>query len=131
MAAGRCRTGLAPRANQTCRDVCWRARHTGKLGKGLRVVPVGDDEPAWSPSPEGSVRLPAHLLPIDAVSNRRGQAFCARLEAQGADHRGNVRSAGNARGRTSVIRAWIVPPIVIPILIGLSLAAFIALRAFH
>lgn len=30
-----------------------------------------------------------------------------------------------------MIRAWIVPPIVIPILIGLSLAAVIALRAFH
>jgi hypothetical protein len=30
-----------------------------------------------------------------------------------------------------VIRAWIVPPIVIPILIGLGLVAFATLRAFH
>jgi hypothetical protein len=30
-----------------------------------------------------------------------------------------------------VIRAWIVPPIVIPILIGLTLVAFVTLRAFH
>jgi hypothetical protein len=30
-----------------------------------------------------------------------------------------------------VIRAWIVPPTVIPILIGLGLVAFVMLRAFH
>ena len=30
-----------------------------------------------------------------------------------------------------MIRAWIVPPIVIPILIGFGLVAFISLRAFH
>jgi hypothetical protein len=29
------------------------------------------------------------------------------------------------------MRAWIIPPIVIPILIGLGLAAFITLRAFQ
>src|SRR5437868_12719434 len=39
-----------------------------------------------APSPEGSIRLPARLLPLDVVSNRRGQAFCGRLEAEGADH---------------------------------------------
>ena len=50
------------------------------------------------------VRLPARRLPLDAVSNRRGRAFRARLEVKVADHRGNVGSAGNARGRTSVIR---------------------------
>ena len=104
VAAGRRRTGLAPRADQTRRNLRRRARDTGELGKGLRVVPVGDDEPAWRPSPEGSVRLPARLLPLDAVSNRRGRAFRARLEAKGAHHGGNVGSAGNARGRTSVIR---------------------------
>jgi hypothetical protein len=31
----------------------------------------------------------------------------------------------------SVIRTWIVPPIVIPILIGLGLMAFVTLRVFH
>ena len=30
-----------------------------------------------------------------------------------------------------MIRAWTVPPIVIPILIGLGLVAFVTLRAFH
>ena len=30
-----------------------------------------------------------------------------------------------------MIRAWIVPPILIPILIGLGLLAFVTLRAFH
>ena len=30
-----------------------------------------------------------------------------------------------------MIKTWLVPPIVIPILIGLSLAAFMMLRAFH
>jgi hypothetical protein len=29
------------------------------------------------------------------------------------------------------MRAWIVPPIVVPILIGLGLIAFVALRALH
>jgi hypothetical protein len=29
------------------------------------------------------------------------------------------------------MRAWITPPIVIPILIGLGLAAFMMLRAFQ
>jgi hypothetical protein len=119
------------KTTQTGRNTCRRARHTGEFGNGLQVVPVGDDEPAWRPSPEGSVRVPARLLPLDVVSNRRGQTFCGRLEAEGADHCGNVGSAGNLRGRTSVIRAWIVPPIVIPILIGLGLMAFVTLRAFH
>ena len=36
-----------------------RARDTGKLGKGLRVVSVGDGEPAGRTPREGSVRLPA------------------------------------------------------------------------
>jgi len=30
-----------------------------------------------------------------------------------------------------VIKTWIVPPIVIPILIGLALAALTTFRAFH
>jgi len=30
-----------------------------------------------------------------------------------------------------MIRAWIIPPIVIPILIALALAALVTLRAFH
>jgi hypothetical protein len=30
-----------------------------------------------------------------------------------------------------MIKPWIVPPIVIPILMVLSLAAFVMLRAFH
>ena len=29
------------------------------------------------------------------------------------------------------MRAWIVPPIVVPILIGLGLIAFVALHALH
>jgi TPR repeat protein len=49
-----------------------------------------------APSPKGSVRLSARLLRLGAVSNRRGQAFCAGLEAKGGDYRGSVRSAGDA-----------------------------------
>ncbi len=30
-----------------------------------------------------------------------------------------------------MIRTWIIPPIVIPILIGMGLAALIAVRAFR
>jgi hypothetical protein len=30
-----------------------------------------------------------------------------------------------------MIRAWIIPPIVVPVLIGLALAALLTLRAFH
>src|SRR6266550_2755247 len=131
MVPSRGRPGLAPRTTQTGRNACRRARHTREFGNSLRVVPVGDDEPARRPSPEGSVRLPARFVPVDAVSNRSGQTFCAKLEAEGGDRRGNVGSAGNVRGRTSVIRAWIVPPTVIPILIGLGLVAFVTLRAVH
>jgi hypothetical protein len=29
------------------------------------------------------------------------------------------------------MRIWFIPPVVIPVLIGLSLAAFIVLQAFH
>ena len=47
-----------------------------------------------------SVRLPARLLPLDIVSNRRGQAFCASLEREGPHDPGDVGSAGNACGKT-------------------------------
>jgi hypothetical protein len=30
-----------------------------------------------------------------------------------------------------IMRAWVVPPIVIPVLIGLGLAVLIAVRAFQ
>jgi len=30
-----------------------------------------------------------------------------------------------------VINTWFIPPIVVPILFGLGLAAFVAVRAFH
>ena len=45
--------GLAPRADQTRRNLCQRTRDSGEFGKGLRVVSGGDDEPGGRPSSEG------------------------------------------------------------------------------
>ncbi len=97
---------LASRADRTRRDLRRRARRYRRTRLRLaggtcwrRRACVAPISRRLSP-----VRLPARLLPLDAASNRRGRAFGTGLEVKGADHRGNVGSAGNARGRTSVIR---------------------------
>jgi hypothetical protein len=107
------------------------ARHARKFNQSVRLVDVGHKEPAGRSFPEGSVRLPTGFFRFDAGRGRTGQVLCARLDPVATDWRRKVGSARKFRESTYVIKSWFVPPIVIPILIGLGFAAYITFQAFH
>ena len=54
-------------------------------------------------------------------------------ESQLLDSRYGTKSNQRSRDRrgTTIMSAWVVPPIVIPILIGVGLALLVAVRAFQ
>ena len=102
-----------------------------RLGKGLLLVSSGNKGLARRTSPKRSIRLPACFLAFDAGSDRKRDELCGKLAAERADRGWRVGSAENFGGRTHVNKTWFVPPIVVPILIGLGLAALMMLRAIH
>ena len=96
---------------------------TGKFGEGLRMVSVGSCRPERHPSPKCAERLPAHLGSADAGPDSEGQALCGGVDGKGP-HR-------KARERARMITAWIVPPIVIPALMGLAIAILSVVRGLQ
>ena len=79
--------------------------------------------PERHPSPKCAERLPAHLGSADAGPDSEGQALCGGLDGKGP-HR-------KARERARMITAWIVPPIVIPALMGLAIAILSVVRGLQ
>jgi hypothetical protein len=95
----------------------------------LRVVLAGNKGPARRTSSEDPVCLSARREVPDPSAKRGGQSLCAELEAKGATT--TARLARDNRPAAHMSKTWFVPPIVVPILIGLGLAALIAVRAFQ
>src|SRR6266851_7614581 len=129
MAVGRGRAGLASCSSQTRGGIRRRARYIGQpCGRG-RVVPLGG---AWlarrAPGPR-SIGIRAHRPTFDARANRPGETLCQGLGAEAAEA-SRASFTKTIRRRRRAMKAWFVPPIVIPILIAMSLAGYVSLRAF-
>src|SRR5580692_4364326 len=124
MAPGGRGAGVAPRADEARGNV-WRGAQW--LRAGVRVVPPGGEGSARRAASKSAVRLRACLRRFDTGSDRRGWPLCARLGANASGNRGDPPTGCRPAGRMT--KTWFVPPVVIPVLIGLGLAALIAFRA--
>src|SRR5271169_6332225 len=96
----------------------------------MRVVSPGSDGLARHPSAQRSIRIRTYRRTSDAGTNRQGEAFCARLDANAVEGNGRSRLTQQSRRRTRPMKSWFVPPIVIPILIAASLVGYVSFSAF-
>lgn len=94
------------------------------------MVSLGDEQPARGTLRKRSVCVPSSLLASDAGTNRYGHVLRAKLDAAGPDYCCNAGSPGNFDRTLRMIQSWLVPPIVIPILISVSLLGYVVLLAF-
>lgn len=80
------------------------------------------------------------MLRLHARPNRRISIPSNTLSSRGADHtsigiqkwlRRGRKSGLDAYGKGHAMKAWFVPPIVIPVAIVLVVAAYAVIRALH
>src|SRR6266852_3964935 len=88
MAVGRGRAGPASGSSQTGRGLRRRAGHIGQPRDRVRVVPPGGDGLARHPSAQSSIRIRTYRRTIDPSTDRRGEVFCARLDAKAVESSG-------------------------------------------
>src|SRR5580700_222714 len=115
--------GPAARSEQARRTLCGRVERIRKLGERLCLVSARDKKFArHSPTP-GSVGVPTDLHPVDVGTDHQGETPSGPLE--GAESSSNP----TAWRRESAMRAWFVPPLVIPIFVVLMVMAFATYQA--
>src|ERR1700739_3668468 len=123
MAAGSCRAGPATRSEQARRTLCWRLERTRRLCLRLCLGSARNKKfPPPSPTP-GSVGVRTDLHPVDAGTDHQGETPSGTLE--GAESSSNPTTWR----RESAMRAWFVPPLVIPIFVVLMVMAFATYQA--
>src|ERR1700730_15899397 len=123
MVTGSCLAGPAARSEQARRTLCGRPERIRKLGERLCLVSARDKKFArHSPTP-GSVGEPRDLHPVEVGTDHKGETPSGNLE--GADSSSNP----TAWRTKSAMRAWFVPPLVIPIFVVLMVMALATYQA--
>ena len=93
-----------------------------KLRERVCLVPAGGNQLARHTPPPGSIRVRADRRPANAGATHQG-------ETPGRTPADTEPRNPTAQRRASAMRAWFVPPLVIPIFVVLMVVAFAAYQA--
>src|SRR6266446_3769172 len=123
MVAGGCCARPAACSEQARRTLCRWSECVGKLRERVCLVPAGDSKLARHISRPRSIRIRTGRHPADACAAHQGETPGRTLASA------KPRNPTTQR-RIGVMKAWFVPPLVIPIFVVLMVVAFAAYRAF-